>query len=307
MNIKHYFVVLLLLLGGSFGSCAQTVYRETLLSDIKTLSSKEFGGRKPGTDGHNKAQTYITSRFSALQLKGFNPDYIHTFPLSKSSIGHNIIGYIPGKRKEAIVISAHYDHLGERQGRLYPGADDNASGVAALLAIAAYFSNHQPEHTLVFAAFDAEEMGLRGARAFVEDPRLSLVTIILNINLDMVSRDVKNELYASGTYHYPHLLPLICSSNPHITLKTGHDLPGSGRDDWTTQSDHAAFHERDIPFIYFGVEDHPDYHSPNDIFENIQPEFFYQAVLTILDVSIKIDRNGSFIKTKPMRRDLIMQ
>lgn len=150
-------------------------------------------------------------------------------------------------------------------------------------------------------------MGLRGARCFVGNPPVSLENIVLNINLDMVSRNDNRELYASGTYHYPHLFPLIRSDNPHLTLKTGHDRPGSGRDDWTTQSDHAAFHERGIPFIYFGVEDHPDYHSPNDTFENIQPDFFYQAVSTILEVSKRIDHNGSLVKIKPMRRDLIMQ
>lgn len=306
MNIKYYLITLLLSVG-TVAAWAQAIDKETLITDIKTLSSTEFAGRKPGTEGHGKARDYLTKRFSNLKLESFTPDYIHTFPLHKSLSGHNIIGYIPGKRKETIVISAHYDHLGERQGQLYLGADDNASGVAALLALATYFRNHPPEHTLIFAAFDAEEMGLRGARVFVADPPVPLTTIVLNINLDMVSRNDNNELYASGTYHYPHLLPLINSDNPNITLKTGHDLPGSGRDDWTTQSDHAAFHDRGIPFIYFGVEDHPDYHSPSDTFENIQPDFFYQAALTILDVLKKIDSNGNLVKVRPLRRDLIMQ
>src|SRR5690606_12097193 len=189
---------------------------------------------KPGTDGHEKAKDYIIERFTKLGLQPFEPDYTHAFPLNENLTGHNIIGYIPGKRQETIVLSAHYDHLGERQGQLYLGADDNASGVAGLLALAAYFSNHPPEHTLIFAAFDAEEMGLRGARYFVNHPPMPLKTIILNVNMDMISRNNRNELYASGTYHYPHLIPLIKSDNPYIALKTGHDVPGTGPADWTT-------------------------------------------------------------------------
>lgn len=300
MKIKYCFITLLLCSLAGFASAQ--VSRENLIADIQTLSSIEFAGRKPGTDGHEKAKNYIIERFTELHLQQFAPDYTHAFPLNDSLSGYNIIGYIPGKRQEAIVVSAHYDHLGERQGQFYLGADDNASGVAGLLALATYFSNHPPEHTLVFAAFDAEEMGLRGARYFVNHPPMPLKTIILNVNMDMISRNDGNELYASGTYHYPHLIPLIKSDNPYITLKTGHDIPGTGPADWTTQSDHAAFHAKHIPFIYFGVEDHPDYHTSGDTFENIQPDFFHQAVLTILDVLKKMDSNSSIIRVRPLER-----
>lgn len=300
MKIRYCFITLLLCSLAGFADAQ--VSRENLITDIQTLSSIAFAGRKPGTDGHEKAKDYIIERFTKLGLQPFEPDYTHAFPLNENLTGHNIIGYIPGKRQETIVLSAHYDHLGERQGQLYLGADDNASGVAGLLALAAYFSNHPPEHTLIFAAFDAEEMGLRGARYFVNHPPMPLKTIILNVNMDMISRNNRNELYASGTYHYPHLIPLIKSDNPYIALKTGHDVPGTGPADWTTQSDHAAFHTKHIPFIYFGVEDHADYHTPGDTFENIQPDFFYQAVLTILDVLKKMDSNSSIIRVRPLER-----
>lgn len=300
MKIRYCFITLLLCSLAGFADAQ--VSRENLITDIQTLSSIAFAGRKPGTDGHEKAKDYIIERFTKLGLQPFEPDYTHAFPLNENLTGHNIIGYIPGKRQETIVLSAHYDHLGERQGQLYLGADDNASGVAGLLALAAYFSNHPPEHTLIFAAFDAEEMGLRGARYFVNHPPMPLKTIILNVNMDMISRNNRNELYASGTYHYPHLIPLIKSDNPYIALKTGHDVPGTGPADWTTQSDHAAFHAKHIPFIYFGVEDHADYHTPGDTFENIQPDFFYQAVLTILDVLKKMDSNSSIIRVRPLER-----
>ncbi|MFC3196212.1 M20/M25/M40 family metallo-hydrolase [Parapedobacter deserti] len=273
-------------------AAAQPINRDTLLNDIRTLSSAAFAGRKPGTEGHQKAIDYITARFQALSLKSFHERYIDRFAITDSLKGHNIIGCIPGKRKEAIVISGHYDHLGERDGQIYYGADDNASGVAALLALAAYFSEHRPNHTLIFAAFDAEEMGLRGARAFVHAPPIPLEHIVLNVNLDMVSRSDRNELYACGTYHYPFLIPFVSYENPAVMLKTGHDRPGSGSDDWTMQSDHAVFHQAGIPFIYFGVEDHADYHTPNDTYERIQPDFFYNAVLAVLEVLKKVDREA---------------
>jgi len=268
---------------------AQQLDKKSLLSDIKTLSSVAFGGREPGSTGHQRAVAYLIARFQALNLKPYHGSYIDTFSINTGIEGYNIIGYIPGKQAEAIVISGHYDHLGEHDGKIYHGADDNASGTSALLALADYFSQHRPNHTLIFAAFDAEEMGLQGAKAFIDDPPIPLADIVLNINMDMVSRNDRQELYVCGTYHYPHLLPFITNENPVVTLKAGHDEPGSGHDDWTWQSDHAAFHHAGIPFLYFGVEDHPDYHTPNDTYENIQPDFFYHAVATILEVLKKAD------------------
>ncbi len=281
MNILLYLI--------ATSTVAQDIEREALLTDIRTLSSEAFAGRKPGTAGHGMAVRHITDRFHLLGLHAYHGGYLDTFALKDGGTGYNIIGYIPGLRKEAIVLSAHYDHLGIRDGKIHFGADDNASGVSALLALAGYFSRHPPTHTLIFAAFDAEELGLQGARAFVNEPPLPKGNTVLNVNMDMVSRNDKHELYACGTYHYPHLLPFMASANPVVTLKTGHDRPGSGRDDWTMQSDHAAFHRAGIPFVYFGVEDHPDYHTPNDTYANIQPDFFYNAVCTILDVVKGLD------------------
>ncbi len=308
MNIKTLFFVATLFIMGLATTLAQDIDKERLLTDIQTLSSPAYEGRKPGTAGHEKAKAYLVQRFQTIGLQSFGHHYSHTFAIQDELEGHNLIGYIPGKKhREAIVISGHYDHLGERNGQIYYGADDNASGASALLALASYFSKHKPDHTLIFAAFDAEEMGLRGAKAFVNDPPVPLADIVLNINMDMVSRNDQNELYASGTYHAPHLLPFIRSNNAVVTLKTGHDEPGSGHDDWTSQSDHAAFHRAGIPFIYFGVEDHPDYHTPNDTYENIQPDFFYHAVSAILDVIKGIDAQASLLRGKqPAKRDLIM-
>lgn len=287
---------------------AQQLDSATLIQDIRTLASPEFAGRKPGTEGHQKAASYIVHRFENLGLNHYGAGYVDTFAFRDNELGQNIIGYLPGHTKEAIVISGHYDHLGERDGQLYLGADDNASGAAALLALAAYFSEQQPHYTLIFAAFDAEESGLQGARAFVENPPLPLEDIVLNVNMDMISRNDNKELYAAGGFHYPHLLPLLDIPNERVTLRTGHDNPAMGRrDDWTNQSDHAVFHRLGIPFVYFGVEDHPDYHTPNDTFENIQPEFYYHAVQIILQFVKNTNTAGKLSGRMPVRRELLMQ
>src|SRR5690606_24324404 len=123
--------------------------------------------------------------------------------------------------------TAHYDHLGVRQGRIHPGADDNASGVAVLLAAARHFAAHRPRHTMIFAALDAEEQGLRGAEALVESIPDIRERVALNVNLDMVSRSDRNEIYAAGTYHYPWTRPILddIRARSRVRILFGHDRP----------------------------------------------------------------------------------
>jgi Zn-dependent M28 family amino/carboxypeptidase len=142
---------------------------------------------------------------------------------------------------------------------------------------------------MVFAALDAEEMGLRGARAFVDAGWPE--QIVLNVNLDMVARS-DSLLFVAGTHHYPHLRPILESvqGREPVVLRFGHDRPDvEGVQDWTGLSDHRAFHARGIPFLYFGVEDHPDYHRPSDEFDRIEPVFFLNAIRTILSAVLTLD------------------
>ncbi|NNE65118.1 MAG: M28 family peptidase, partial [Pyrinomonadaceae bacterium] len=197
------------------------------------------------------------------------------------------------KPESYIVVSAHFDHVGISRGKIYNGADDNASGTAALFAIAKYFQEHPPEHSLIFAAFDAEEIGLEGAKHFVRNPPVSIEKILLNINLDMVSRSDKNELYISGTYHYPIFKTILSPIVEKVPVKLlfGHDEPEPKRDDWTFQSDHGVFHKKKIPFVYFGVEDHADYHRPTDDFEKVDKKFFSNSVKTIVVATDTLDKS----------------
>lgn len=268
-----------------------------LLKDVETLSLDSYEGRKTGTKGAEMARAYLTGRLQEIGLKpypGMN-SYEQTFEFKGRNggaaiQGKNLIAHVPGKTDNVIVISAHYDHIGVINNEVFNGADDNASGVAGLLQFAKYFSKNKPNNTLIFALFDAEEMGLQGAKAFVSNPPVPLEKIKLNINMDMISHNDKGELYAAGTFKYPQLKPYIISSNPNIKVLLGHDDPKLGHDDWTNQSDQGAFNAKNIPFIYFGVEDHKDYHKATDEYQNINKTFFIDAANTIQEIIVNIDK-----------------
>jgi hypothetical protein len=285
-----------------------------LMRVARTLSSPEMQGRRTGTEGGRRARQFIQSAFSTIGLEPFGTSgYEQPFSFVRSSVkgfllpgrpwqtrypeAANLVGRVPGTDRQAksLVVSAHYDHLGVINGVVYPGADDNASGIAAMLAVARYAHAHPLRHAVVFAAFDAEELDLEGSRAFVQHPPVPLSAIALNINFDMVSRNDRNEIVAAGTYHYPWLLPMLegVRRGSAVKILFGHDRPTRNAgppEDWTMQSDHGSFHKAGIPFVYFGVEDYADYHQPTDTADKIDPVFFANAVEMLVDAVLTLDR-----------------
>jgi Zn-dependent M28 family amino/carboxypeptidase len=290
--------VLAVALAGPLAAAPPRVDGDALMAAVKTLASAEFEGRRTGSPGGLKARTWLQAQFAAIGLRRMGEQYSALFTFERDSTkvqGANVIGLCPGARpmREVTVVSAHYDHLGTRSGAIYHGADDNASGVAVLLAMARHCLREPLQHDTIFAAFDAEELGLQGARAFLANPPVSRERLALNVNLDMVSRSDKRELYASGTFHWPASKPPLAAvaKRAPVRLLFGHDNPASGpSDDWTNQSDHGRFHAAGIPFVYFGVEDHADYHRPSDTVDKIDPAFFRDAAETILDAVIALDQ-----------------
>ncbi|MCH7524373.1 MAG: M28 family peptidase [Bacteroidetes bacterium] len=268
---------------------------DQLLQHIKILSSDEFEGRRTGTRGSTKAREYIINQFQKLKVfplgKTFEQDFTFTSG-GKMYNGVNVLGFVKGTDfpYKYIVISAHYDHEGIQNGEIYNGADDDASGVSALFAFAEYFKNNPPKHSVILAAFDSEELGLKGSKYFVNNSIVPLYYIQVNLNMDMISRSDKNELFAVGTCYNATLKNLILNFNQSekLSLLTGHDGK-DGKENWTNSSDHGSFHKKKIPFLYFGVEDHKDYHRPTDDYENIHPEFFIEAVNVIISVFRKLD------------------
>lgn len=286
-----------------FQASGQSIAGKSLLENIKFLSSDELKGRKTGSEGNAEARAFLVDQFRSIGLETHYTDFQQKFNFenrreNKEYEGAvNVVGFVAGSSsKKLIVITAHYDHVGigrpNAEGdSIYNGADDNASGTAALIELARYFKENRPEHAMIFAALDGEEMGLQGAKALVKNFPFPLEQIVLNINMDMISRNEKGELYASGTYYNPSLKTILESasvgSEPKLVF--GHDEPNTGRDNWTKSSDHGAFFDAQVPHIYFGVEDHADYHKPSDSFGHIDQQFYVNAVNLILKCTKALD------------------
>ncbi len=299
MKILHTSLIILLLIScksqnakttESSSTNNYTYNNEQLLIDIKTLSSDAFEGRRTGTKGAEKAKNYIVNRFKDLNVAPLIENYEQAFMFNlqdRTYNGINVLGLIKGQThpNKYIVISAHYDHEGVKNGVIYNGADDDASGVSALFALADDLQKNPPNYSVILAAFDAEELGLKGSYHFIEHSIINKNQIVLNLNMDMISRSEANQLFAVGTRYHSILKPAIEVNNNFgkVNLLTGHEGLDQS-DNWTFSSDHAAFYKAEIPFVYFGVADHEDYHKPTDDFERIDPIFYKDAVQTIINV-----------------------
>lgn len=272
----------------------------TIMGDLFSLASDEMEGREVGTAGGARARAYIVAALDAAGVPAPSRGRLQPFELRRRNPqaplreGVNVLGVIAGTERpdRFLVVTAHYDHEGVRNGQVFNGADDNASGVSGLLALARYLMAHPPRHSVALVALDGEESGLSGARALMEEGWPPEASVDLNVNLDMIARS-DSVLFAAGAYHTPELEPLLLdlAEDVPVTLRLGHDRPGVvGEADWTRQSDHAVFHARGIPFVYFGVEDHPDYHAPTDDPERVDPGFFLNSVRTVIRGVVLLDQ-----------------
>ena len=271
---------------------AQQPTAARLMADLSVLAHDSMQGRAPGTLGSEKARDFIVASLAEAGVTPAGGGYEHRFSTLRGD-GVNVVGAVPGRDPNApvIVVTAHYDHQGVRRGVVYNGADDNASGVAAALALARALKAEPLKSPVLFAFVDAEEGGMIGSAAFVQDPPVQLARIGLNVNLDMVAR-TDGLLWAGGAHHTPILrAPLeSVTSRGGLELRLGHDRAGAPEGaDWTNSSDHASFHRAGIPYIYFGVEDHEDYHRPTDDVERVKPAEFLAAVQTILEALRRVD------------------
>jgi len=179
---------------------------ERISQYIADLTSEEMAGRRVGTEGEKKAALYIAEFFkeAGLEPAGDQGTYFQTFPIGRyepvmnekrvtlrSVVGEgaqaeNVLGILPGKEKGYIVVSAHYDHLGIINGKVYPGANDNASGVAAVLELVRELKGRKPAYSILFAMWSGEEAGLSGSEYFCNNPTVPLRQIKAVINLDCI-------------------------------------------------------------------------------------------------------------------------
>jgi len=290
---RLYFSAVLLVL------TPQVTASEQLLTqawqDVQQLSSDEMAGRYPGSVGHQRAQQYILQRFAAMQLQPLHASYRQPFQfksgLFSQSSGTNLVATITGCTfpEAYVVVTAHYDHLAASGSKIFNGADDNASGVAGLLYLAGKLQPACPAYSYIFIATDAEEQGLDGARAWLKQTPIPLAQIMLNINLDMISRGERRQrLYLAGKRTLPELQEIPSRQHQKVKLVLGHEgrsRQGMSRSavevDWSNASDHAVFRRAGIPYMYFGVDVHRHYHTADDDWQNIDPEFFKSALQLI--------------------------
>lgn len=190
---------------------------------------------------------------------------------ARQRTGHNVVGYINNNAPYTVVFGAHYDHLGYgedgnsmlRTGEklIHNGADDNASGTAALIELARLMkSSKNKNNNYVFVAFSGEELGLNGSKYFTENPTINLQEVSYMINMDMVGRlyDGNKPLTVGGYGTSPAWGELFGSMKKSKQLNISFDSSGTG------PSDHTSFYRKDIPVLFFFTGTHSDYHRPSD-------------------------------------------
>ena len=282
--------IALLLLIFSLEACRgeQEITVEETRKTLSYLASDELEGRKPGRAGNFKTVSFIRKEFKSYGLETHLQKFTYTF---RWRVGlfrwrtvqietMNVIGVAKGVSDEHILVGAHMDHLGVgNNGDVYNGADDNASGTTAILELdeAIGKSNNKPKHTIVFVAFNAEELGLLGSKYYVNNPLLPLDKCNLMINMDMVGRLRGGDLTAQA------------GNLPTSVKRLVHELDDNYPFDVTitpagNRSDHAPFNRKGVPVLFFHTGTHPQYHRPTDDAELINYEGIVQISKFVLDL-----------------------
>jgi hypothetical protein len=285
----------ILLIGGGYDPLeesegnARRLAMETIRADdlqqlVDHLASDEMQGRSFNSPEAHEASKFIAKQFEAAGLAPLGDEASWFQAIGIEEAAPNVVGIHRGTGERFLLITAHFDHLPPaRKGedRIYNGADDNASGTSAIIEIARAFAElDEPfEASIVFVAFNAEERGLVGSRHFARNPPLDLKNAIGIINLDMVSRGEENLLFCEGGDSAPDMLASIKKANETIGL----DLKFDVHPEWMRQSDQWSLLREGVPALYFGVEDHVDYHKVTDHPDKILPKLIERAArLTFL-------------------------
>ncbi len=311
-------ILFLIFLGFVF-SCKPQINQENLITeDVTFLASDALEGRQTGTKGEKEAATYIENRFKqlGLQPKGTS-GFLQTFSFKPKTnphdevkfdvngdgtiTGNNVIGFLDNNAENTIIIGAHFDHLGfGGEGSLYRdaikaihnGADDNASGVAVLLNLAAKLITKNTGNNYLFMAFSGEEMGLLGSNYFVKNPTIDIKKVSYMINMDMVGRMKKDSTLAVyGTGTSPIFKQVLKSHNNSFKLIQQESGVGP--------SDHTSFYLVDIPVLHFFTGQHEDYHKPSDDSEKLNYTGMKLISEYIFNIISDLDDNGklAFRKT----------
>lgn len=310
-NSKFKIILLFILFANLVVNAQDGINAKTFYKHDKYLSSDKMQGRFPGTKGNNEAAAYIEKYFKEFGLKKFNDNYYQTFTLfvkeglnkvkSDSVKTQNVVGYIEGSdenlKNEFIVIGAHYDHWGwggQTSGSkkkdvvaIHNGADDNASGVSALLCILEELSKAKvkPKRSIIFISFSGEEEGLLGSKYFVSHLPVEKTAVKVMLNMDMVGRlNAEKQIYMGGAGTFSDGVELMEKLGENSGLNPVIHAGEVGG------SDHVSFYKSGISVIGFHTGGHPQYHTPEDDVDLINIDggalvarYIYNALISIAD------------------------
>lgn len=284
----------------SFRQDTLTPAARRVLNDVRFLADDRQEGRGIGSAGLERAGAYIKEGFARAGLQTSFQDF--TIPSDAPAVLHtklagsstrNVIAVIPGtspaRRGEVVIVGAHYDHLGaggfgaldpDSNGRIHNGADDNASGTAALLEIGRALAARKPARTIVLVAFSAEELGTLGSSYYVQHATPQPIdSLYAMLNLDMVGRLRNGRLSALGAATAREFPALLDSLN----TPTRFDLRASG-DGWGP-SDHAVFFATRRPVLHFFTDLHDDYHRSTDDWEKLNVSGIAEIARFVADLA----------------------
>ncbi|MFQ5448244.1 MAG: M20/M25/M40 family metallo-hydrolase [Saprospiraceae bacterium] len=321
MKLISFFLLTFLLSFSGFSQTSDDAL-QGLRVDVVYLSSNLMEGRAAGSPGEALAAEYIASRFAeeGLQPKGTDGTWFQPFDFKikanphsdaggKEGTGKNVVAFLDNSAPSTVIIGAHYDHLGYGMSgsslyvgdpAVHNGADDNASGVAAMLYLAHYLKNSQAKHNnYLFIAFSGEELGLYGSKSFANNPTIDLSTANYMLNMDMVGRLNEEKVLAingAGTS------PIWKDELAKITaggIKTKTTDSGIG------PSDHTSFYLKDIPVLHFFTGQHTDYHKPTDDSELVNYDGIYEVAQFMATLIENLDGQGrlAFTKTKDEQKE----
>ncbi len=293
---------------------AAAIRVQDLKAHISFLASDALEGRGSGTRGAWIASQYVAQHWARLGLKPANDgSYFHEFELpvpgAEPQVGRNTCAILPGTdptvADQYIVIGGHHDHAGLGDpmrgamgfpGEVHNGADDNASGTSGVLELAEYFTSHPLRHPILFITFDAEERGLLGSRAIVQDKIIDPDQMLFMLNLDMIGRLTDEYLFVGGMGTASELNELL---QPTFDASEGFDFefhPGG-----TAPSDNTNFYLAGVPAMFFFTHVHLDYHLPEDDADKIN----YEGQKSILELGVRVLRkidsvdSLSYVKQTP--------
>lgn len=269
-----------------------TITAEDLKKHLVKLTSKEFEGRRTGEKGQILAANYLANFYRSIDMEAAIAEgqYFQTIPKEffkgkSNNSCDNVLAFIYGieKPEEVVVISAHFDHLGIKDGQIFSGADDNGSGTAAVLEIAeafrmAYNDNEGPRRSILFLNFTGEEKGLFGSKYYVQNPVFPFEKTIANLNIDMIGRvdkanqDNENYVYLIGADKLSQELHYISEAvnNKYLQLDLDYKYNDeSDKNRFYYRSDHYNFAKKGVPVIFYFNGVHEDYHKATDTEEKI--------------------------------------